>query len=54
MQEIENCKYVGCTHIKENECGIKEAVKQGKITEERYQRFCKIYTEIKEKEDNKW
>ena len=26
-----NCRYSGCSHIKENECGIKEALKQGKI-----------------------
>lgn len=54
ISEIENCRYVGCTHIKENECGIKYAIKEGKITNQRYERFCKIYSEIKEKEDNKW
>ena len=52
--EIENCRYVGCNHIKENECGIKYAIEQGKINKERYERFCKIYNEIKEKEDRKW
>lgn len=53
-QEIENCKYVGCTHIKENECGIKYAIEEGKINSQRYERFCKIYNELKDKEDNKW
>lgn len=52
--EIENCKYVGCTHIKEEECGIKQAVKSGKIKQQRYERFCKIYYELKEKENKKW
>lgn len=52
--EIENCRYVGCTHIKENECGIKYAIEQGNITKQRYERFCKIYKELKEKEENKW
>ena len=52
--QIENCRYVGCTHIKEDECGIKQAIEQGKITTQRYERFCKIYNEIKEKEDHKW
>lgn len=52
--EIENCRYVGCTHIKENECGIKYAIVQGNITKQRYERFCKIYKELKEKEENKW
>lgn len=53
-QEIENCRYVGCTHIKENECGIKHAIEQRRISSQRYERFCKIYNELKEKEDRKW
>lgn len=53
-EEEKNCQFVGCTHIKEEECGIKEAVKSGKISENRYNRFCKIYTELKEKEAHKW
>lgn len=52
--EIENCRYVGCTHIKEEECGIKYALEAGKINEQRYNRFCKIYNELKEKEARKW
>ena len=52
--EIENCRYVGCTHIKEKECGIKYAIEEGNITNQRYERFCKIYKELKEKEENKW
>ncbi|MBR3002078.1 MAG: ribosome small subunit-dependent GTPase A [Clostridia bacterium] len=50
----ENCKYVGCTHIKEEECGIKQDVSLGKIDEGRYNRFCKIYNELKEGESRKW
>ena len=49
-----NCEFIGCTHIKEENCGIKRAVKNGEISEERYNRFCKIYSEIKEKEAHKW
>ena len=49
-QEIENCEFVGCTHIKENACGIKNALQEGKISQERYERFCKIYEELKDKE----
>ncbi|MBP3800989.1 MAG: ribosome small subunit-dependent GTPase A [Clostridia bacterium] len=50
----ENCKYVGCTHIKEEDCGIKQDVRSGKIDEGRYERFCKIYNELKEGENRKW
>ena len=51
---IQNCEFTGCTHIKEQNCGIKQAMKDGKISEERYNRFCKIYEELKEKEKRKW
>ena len=50
---ITECEFVGCTHIKEKNCGIKNAVKEGKIEKERYDRFCKIYQELKEKEERK-
>ena len=53
-QEIENCEFVGCTHIKENSCGIKDAIDAGRISYERYERFCKIYKELKDKEKHKW
>ncbi|MCF0126388.1 MAG: ribosome small subunit-dependent GTPase A, partial [Clostridia bacterium] len=53
LEYIKNCEYVGCTHIKEENCGIKEAIKKNKITEERYNRFCKIYNELKQKEERK-
>ncbi len=48
------CEFVGCTHIKEENCGIKKALKDGKINKNRYERFCKIYNELKEKEERKW
>ena len=53
-QYIEECEFIGCTHIKEQKCGIKSAVAKKEINEERYNRFCKIYNELKEKEMRKW
>ena len=52
--EIQNCEFVGCTHIKEQNCGIKKAIEQGKISKQRYERYCKIYEELKEMEAHKW
>lgn len=52
--EIQNCEFVGCTHIKEKDCGIKVAIKKGRISQERYERFCKIYEELKDKEKYRW
>lgn len=51
---IKQCEFVGCTHQKEQLCGIKQGVNQGEIAEERYQRFLKIYEELKKKEEYRW
>jgi len=51
--KIKKCEFVGCTHIKEENCGIKKAVKEGEINQARYERFCKIKKELKEREEKK-
>ncbi len=51
---IQNCEYVSCTHIKEEKCGIKNALKDGKISKERYENYIKIYNDLKDKEEHKW
>lgn len=53
-QEIQNCEFVGCTHIKEQKCGIKIAMQESRISQERYERFCDIYNELKDKEKHRW
>lgn len=42
-----SCKYRGCLHLKEDNCGVKEAVSQGKILQSRYDNYVKIVGEIK-------
>lgn len=51
---LEECEYMDCRHILEKKCGIKNAVEEGKIDKSRYERFIKIYNDMKEKEDYKW
>lgn len=51
---VEDCQYLDCTHIKEEICGIKEALLNKKISESRYNNFKKIYEELKDKEEHKW
>ena len=51
---IEKCEFVGCTHIKEENCGIKQALKENKISQNRYERYIKIYEELKDREEHKW
>lgn len=48
------CEFVGCTHIKEESCGIRQAVKDEKINEIRYNNYVKIYEQLKDKEEHKW
>ena len=50
---INKCEFIDCTHIKEENCGLKKAIEEGKIHKDRYERFCKIYSELKEKEERK-
>ena len=45
----ENCKFLGCVHIGEKVCGVKEAVKEGKISQVRYDNYRLFYEELKEK-----
>ena len=54
MEYLPSCEYTGCSHIKEENCGIKKAVEEGKISKVRYQNYCKIYEELKEKEAHRW
>ena len=52
--EIPSCEFVGCTHIKEKNCGIKKAIEENRISKERYERYLKIYEELKHKEKHRW
>lgn len=54
IQYEKNCEYVGCTHIKEQVCGIKKAVEEGKIANSRYENYIKIYNDLKDEEEHKW
>ena len=54
MEYLPSCEFTGCSHIKEENCGIKKAVEEGKISKVRYQNYCKIYEELKEKEAHRW
>lgn len=51
---LSNCEYTDCEHIKEENCGIKKAIEEGKISKQRYERYCKIMEELKKKEERKW
>ena len=43
-----------CSHISEPDCGVKQALAEGRIARERYDNYVQIYEELKEKEKNKY
>lgn len=47
------CEYLDCTHVKEENCAIKNNVGKD-ITESRYNNYKKIYEELKDREEHKW
>ena len=48
------CRFTGCAHINEPDCGIKNALEQGKIARERYENYVLLYKELEQLEKNKY
>lgn len=48
LKYIPNCKYSDCIHtnIQEKDCGVIQAVKQGEISQQRYDSYLRILSEI--------
>lgn len=44
-----DCKFRGCTHVKEPKCAIKEAVEAGEIPQYRYDHYLTFVEEIKDR-----
>ena len=42
------CRFLGCVHIGEPNCGVKQAVEDGKIHRGRYESYRALYEEIKQ------
>ncbi len=40
------CKFIGCSHIQEPVCGVKDALEEGKISPIRYKNYCLLYEEL--------
>lgn len=48
------CRFQGCAHVHEPDCKVKEAVKAGRISRERYESYVNLYEELKEKEKRRY
>ena len=42
------CRFKGCSHISEPDCGVKEALAEGKISPLRYENYKLLYEELKD------
>ncbi len=49
---LSKCEFRGCSHIKEKNCGVKQAVEDKKIDLGRYERYVNFYQTLKNKK--KW
>lgn len=47
------CRYLGCSHIHEPGCVVKEALARGEIGRSRYENYVQIYNELAESERRK-
>ena len=43
---LDKCEFQGCSHIKEEKCGVKEAIESGNISLQRYENYVKIYNNL--------
>ena len=41
------CRFAGCAHVKERDCGVKRAMERGEISTSRYENYCQLYEELK-------
>ncbi len=48
------CRFLGCVHVGEKVCGVKEAVERGGLSRSRYDNYRLLYQELKEKERRKY
>lgn len=47
VQFEDECRFIGCNHLNEPKCGVKEALAKGFISETRYENYKLIYEELK-------
>ncbi|MGN0246424.1 MAG: ribosome small subunit-dependent GTPase A [Lachnospiraceae bacterium] len=45
----DKCRFLGCAHIHEPDCGVKQALTLGEISKERYDDYVNLYAECKNK-----
>lgn len=49
VRNYDKCRFMGCAHIHEPDCGVKQALLDGGISKERYDDYVNLYAECKNK-----
>ena len=49
LASMKRLQVLGCVHIGEKVCGVKDAVAEGKISRSRYDNYHLMYDELKQK-----
>ncbi len=44
---LEQCRFIGCAHIKEKGCAVRKAVKEGKIAPSRHASYVRLYEQAR-------
>ena len=53
-QFAENCKYRDCRHDCEEDCGVRSAASEGKLSGGRYERYLKLYKDAVKRWNNRY
>ena len=48
---LEDCRFVGCAHVKEKGCAVLAAVRAGEIAKSRHESYVRLYEQAKEIKD---
>lgn len=48
---IEDCRFIGCSHVKEQGCAVIGAVREGKIEKARHESYVRLYEKLKENKE---
>ena len=49
QQYSQDCRFQGCSHIREPGCRVKQALAEEEISAQRYGNYCKLYEELKDR-----
>lgn len=48
------CRFTGCSHISEPDCGVKQAVEEKTVSRDRYERYVELYSILKQEDSTKY